>query len=98
MELWKEIGIGHLALKVLLTCTTTTDKVKFNEMQNLVTNFDKLSMDDLRIYGIVCIFQEKIYIYTNKIKILFSYVIITFTDSYYAHYIFIEIYRLFRNK
>ncbi|KAK1137915.1 hypothetical protein K0M31_002409 [Melipona bicolor] len=55
MELWKEIGIGHLALKVLLTCTTTTDKVKFNEMQNLVTNFDKLSMDDLRIYGITAI-------------------------------------------
>lgn len=92
MKLWKEIGIGHLALKVLLTCTTTTDKVKFNEMQNLVTNFDKLSMDDLRIYGIVCIFQGKMYIYS---KLKFCYIIITFTDSYYAHYIFIEIYRLF---
>lgn len=56
MELWKEIGIGHLALKVLLTCSTMTDEIKFNEIQNLVTNFDKLSMGDLTVYGIVCIF------------------------------------------
>lgn len=72
MNLWKEIGIGHLALKVLLTCSTITDKIKFNEMQNLVTNFDKLSMDDLTIYGIVCIFLKKIYI--RKEKILFNYI------------------------
>ncbi|XP_076243429.1 protein-lysine N-methyltransferase SMYD4 isoform X2 [Calliopsis andreniformis] len=52
MSLWREIGIGHLALKVLLTCTTTIDRIKFNEMQNLVTNFDKLSIEDLTVYGI----------------------------------------------
>ncbi|KZC08204.1 PREDICTED: SET and MYND domain-containing protein 4 [Dufourea novaeangliae] len=55
MDLWKEIGIGHLALKVFLTCTTTMDRIKFNEMQNLVTNFNKLSMDDLTVYGITAI-------------------------------------------
>ncbi|XP_043788220.1 SET and MYND domain-containing protein 4-like isoform X2 [Apis laboriosa] len=70
MNLWKEIGIGHLALKVLLTCSTITDKIKFNEMQNLVTNFDKLSMDDLTIYGITAIMLT-IYLfkYTNFFKI-----------------------------
>ncbi|XP_054004754.1 SET and MYND domain-containing protein 4-like isoform X1 [Hylaeus anthracinus] len=55
MTLWKEIGIGHLALKVLLTCTTTTDMIQFNEMQNLVTNFDKLLIEDLTVYGITAI-------------------------------------------
>lgn len=66
MELWKEIGIGHLALKVLLTCSTMTDEIKFNEIQNLVTNFDKLSMGDLTVYGIVCIFQDKKYVKETK--------------------------------
>ncbi|XP_068988865.1 SET and MYND domain-containing protein 4-like isoform X3 [Bombus flavifrons] len=66
MELWKEIGIGHLALKVLLTCSTMTDEIKFNEIQNLVTNFDKLSMDDLTVYGITAVMLT-IYLlkYTN---------------------------------
>lgn len=62
MKLWEEIGIGHLALKVLLTCSTMTDEIKFNEIQNLVTNFDKLSMDELTVYGVVCIFQDEKYI------------------------------------
>lgn len=30
-----------------------TDEIKFNEMQNLVTNFDKHSIEDLMVYGIV---------------------------------------------
>lgn len=66
MELWKEIGIGHLALKVLFTCSTMTDEIKFNEVQNLVTNFDKLSMDDLTVYGITAVMLT-IYLlkYTN---------------------------------
>ncbi|XP_076660150.1 protein-lysine N-methyltransferase SMYD4 isoform X2 [Halictus rubicundus] len=55
MGLWKEIGIGHLALKVLLTCTTTTDTIKFNEIQNLITNFDKESIEDLIVYGITAV-------------------------------------------
>ncbi|CAL7948204.1 unnamed protein product [Xylocopa violacea] len=69
MELWKEIGIGHLALKVLLTCTTTMDKIKFNEMQNLVTNFDKLSIGVLTEFGIAAIMLT-IYLfeYTNYFK------------------------------
>ncbi|XP_076750657.1 protein-lysine N-methyltransferase SMYD4 [Xylocopa sonorina] len=74
MELWKEIGIGHLALKVLLTCTTTTDRIKFNEMQNLVTNFDKLSIGALTEFGIAAImltiylFQYTNYFETNDLK------------------------------
>ncbi|KAG7205129.1 hypothetical protein KM043_005500 [Ampulex compressa] len=52
MGLWKEIGIAHLALKVLLMCTTTTDRTKFNEVQKLVTNFDKVTRGDLIAYGI----------------------------------------------
>ncbi|XP_031849930.2 protein-lysine N-methyltransferase SMYD4 [Nomia melanderi] len=52
MNLWREIGIGHLALKVLLTCVTTTDTIKFNEIQNLITNFNKLPIEDLIVYGI----------------------------------------------
>ncbi|XP_076297821.1 protein-lysine N-methyltransferase SMYD4-like isoform X2 [Lasioglossum baleicum] len=49
MGLWKRKPIGHLALKVLLLCTTTTDT--FNEMQNFKTNFDKLPMLQLVAYG-----------------------------------------------
>ncbi|CAK9800854.1 SET and MYND domain-containing protein 4 [Anthophora plagiata] len=69
MELWKEIGIGYLALKVLLTCATTTDITKFNEIQNLVTNFDKVSMDDLTVYGITAIMLTTYLLeYTNFFK------------------------------
>ncbi|KOC67549.1 SET and MYND domain-containing protein 4 [Habropoda laboriosa] len=70
MKLWEGIGMGHLALKVLLTCATTTDITKFNEIQNLITNFDKLPMDDLTTYGIVSIMLT-IYLleYTNFFKI-----------------------------
>ncbi|XP_076300983.1 protein-lysine N-methyltransferase SMYD4-like [Lasioglossum baleicum] len=55
MGLWKEIGIGHLALKVLLACTTTTDTIKFNEIQNLITNFDKVPIEELIVYGIAAV-------------------------------------------
>lgn len=49
--LWREIGIGHLALKVLLVCTTTADRARFNDMQNLRMNFSKRSINDLTSYG-----------------------------------------------
>ncbi|XP_066589940.1 SET and MYND domain-containing protein 4-like isoform X2 [Prorops nasuta] len=52
MGLWQQIGIAHLALKVLVISTTTSDIITFNEVQKLVTNFDKLSPSDLIIYGI----------------------------------------------
>ncbi|CAK9830542.1 SET and MYND domain-containing protein 4 [Anthophora retusa] len=69
MKLWKEIGIGYLALKVLLTCTTTIDVIKFNEIQNLVTNFDKVSMDNLTVYGITAIMLTTYLLeYTNFFK------------------------------
>ncbi|XP_076384434.1 protein-lysine N-methyltransferase SMYD4 isoform X2 [Megalopta genalis] len=55
MDIWKEIGIGHLALKVLLTCTTTTDTIEVNEIQNLVTHFDEVPIEDLIVYGITAV-------------------------------------------
>ncbi|XP_078040998.1 protein-lysine N-methyltransferase SMYD4 isoform X2 [Augochlora pura] len=55
MDIWKEIGIGHLALRVLLTCTTTTDTIKLDEVNNLVTNFDKASIEALIVYGIAAV-------------------------------------------
>lgn len=91
MGLWKEIGIGHLALKVLLTCTTTMDMIKFNDMQNLVTNFNKLSIEDLMVYGIVCILSKSVNTYKKKFLYLIHTIMI-FTDSYHAYNIFIEIY------
>ncbi|XP_076624715.1 protein-lysine N-methyltransferase SMYD4 isoform X2 [Colletes latitarsis] len=84
MGLWKEIGIGHLALKVLLTCTTTTDTIKFNAMQNLVTNFSKLSIEDLIVYGITAIMLT-MYLseYTDYFKInnLNDCLVSKFSDS-----------------
>ncbi|XP_076298565.1 protein-lysine N-methyltransferase SMYD4-like isoform X2 [Lasioglossum baleicum] len=47
MGLLKECWTGQLAVKLLLVCTTTTDTIKFNEMQNLITNFDKVPLEDL---------------------------------------------------
>ncbi|XP_076297825.1 protein-lysine N-methyltransferase SMYD4-like isoform X2 [Lasioglossum baleicum] len=44
---------GQLALKVLLVCTTTMDTIKFNEIQNLVTHFDKQSIEELITYGCI---------------------------------------------
>ncbi|OAD52317.1 SET and MYND domain-containing protein 4 [Eufriesea mexicana] len=55
MELWKNIGLAHLALKVLLTCSTTKDEIKFNDIQNLDTPFDKLPAESLILYGITAI-------------------------------------------
>ncbi|KAF7998125.1 hypothetical protein HCN44_009523 [Aphidius gifuensis] len=52
MGIWRQIGIAHLALKVLLISVTTTEILQFNKVQKLVTNIDKLSEDDLIVYGI----------------------------------------------
>ncbi|XP_017890867.1 SET and MYND domain-containing protein 4-like [Ceratina calcarata] len=70
MGLWRDIGIGHLALKVLLTCTTTTDRVRFNDVQNLCTNFNESSMGDLTLYGTTAIMLT-IYLseYTNYFEV-----------------------------
>jgi hypothetical protein len=53
MDLWAQIGIAHLAIKILFTCAVTTDTGKFNEVQQLVTNFDKMNPADIIPYGIV---------------------------------------------
>lgn len=58
MNLLKKIGIGCLALKVLLTCSTMTDKNRFNQMHSLLTHFDKIPVEDLMDYGIVSISQK----------------------------------------
>lgn len=55
MRLWQQNGIARLALKVFLMCSTTSDRNRFNEVQKLITNFDKLSLKDLVAYGIVSI-------------------------------------------
>ncbi|XP_012276058.1 SET and MYND domain-containing protein 4 isoform X2 [Orussus abietinus] len=52
MGLYQQIGIAHLALRVLLTCSFTTDKEKFNEVQCLVTNINDKPPEDLLMYGI----------------------------------------------
>lgn len=49
----QKIGIAHLSLKVLLAASTTEDRDRFNAVQRLVTNIDKISVDDLLVYGIV---------------------------------------------
>ena len=55
MGLLKNIGIGRLALKVLLTCSTMTDTVRFNEMHSLLTHFNKVPVDDLIDYGVTAL-------------------------------------------
>ncbi|KAK2583765.1 hypothetical protein KPH14_009675 [Odynerus spinipes] len=52
MSLWQQNGIARLALKVFLMCASTTDINRFNEVQKLITNFDKLPLKDLVAYGI----------------------------------------------
>lgn len=56
MGLWQQNGIARLALKVFLMCSTTSDRKRFNEVQKLITNLDKLPLKDLIAYGIVSIF------------------------------------------
>lgn len=53
MGLLRQIGITHLALKLLCVCATTTNNEKFNDVQQLVTNFNKLTSEDAFSYGIV---------------------------------------------
>ncbi|XP_015109528.1 SET and MYND domain-containing protein 4 [Diachasma alloeum] len=55
MGIWRQIGIAHLAIKVLLVSATTEDIEKFNEVQKLVTNIEKLSDDDLMVYSITAL-------------------------------------------
>lgn len=53
MGIWRQIGIAHLALKVLLISVSTTEIFRFNQVQKLVTNIDKQSDDDLMVYSVV---------------------------------------------
>ncbi|XP_076297828.1 protein-lysine N-methyltransferase SMYD4-like [Lasioglossum baleicum] len=55
MGIWEEKVVPKLALKVLLVCTTTTDAIKFNEMQNLITHFDKIPKEKLISAGTTAI-------------------------------------------
>ncbi|CAL1689834.1 unnamed protein product [Lasius platythorax] len=52
MGLLRQVGITHLALKLLCVCTTTTNNERFNDVQQLVTNFNKLAPADIISYGI----------------------------------------------
>lgn len=66
MHLWEKVGIAHLASKVLFNCSTMADKIRFNQMQNLVSHFDKISNSDFRMNGITAMMLT-IYLskYTN---------------------------------
>ncbi|XP_072746541.1 SET and MYND domain-containing protein 4 [Anoplolepis gracilipes] len=55
MGLLRQVGITHLALKLLCVCATTANKEKFNDVQQLVTNFNKLAPGDVISYGITAI-------------------------------------------
>ncbi|KAK0181455.1 hypothetical protein PV327_003741 [Microctonus hyperodae] len=69
MSIWKQIGIAHLALKVFFSSIETHDNTKFNEVQKLVTNIDKLSTDDLIIYSITArMLVQYLEVYTNILK------------------------------
>lgn len=52
-EIWKQIGIAHLALKSLLISVETDDITRFNDVEELVTNIDKLNPEDLILYSVV---------------------------------------------
>ncbi|EZA60897.1 SET and MYND domain-containing protein [Ooceraea biroi] len=52
MDLWAQIGIAHLALKILFMCVITIDSEQFNEVQKLVSNFDEIAPTDVISYGI----------------------------------------------
>ncbi|XP_063982204.1 SET and MYND domain-containing protein 4-like [Diachasmimorpha longicaudata] len=64
MGIWRQIGIAHLAVKVLLASSTTKDIEKFNEVQKLVTNIEKLSDDDLMVYSITALMLSQ-YLYDH---------------------------------
>ncbi|KAM0725205.1 SET and MYND domain-containing protein 4 [Formica fusca] len=55
MGLLRQVGITHLALKLLCVCATTTNNEKFNDVQQLVTNFNKLAPADVISYGITAV-------------------------------------------
>lgn len=50
--LWDEIGIAYLTIKTFLNCCYTESNQKFNEVQGLVTNIDKITSQDLMVYGV----------------------------------------------
>ena len=51
--IWDQIGIAHLTVRTFLNCSYIDDKTKFNEIQRLVTNIDKIATQDMFIYGVV---------------------------------------------
>ncbi|XP_053596110.1 SET and MYND domain-containing protein 4 [Microplitis demolitor] len=54
-EIWKQIGIAHLALKSLLISVETDDITRFNDVEELVTNIDKLNPEDLILYSVTAL-------------------------------------------
>ncbi|XP_051169953.1 SET and MYND domain-containing protein 4-like [Leptopilina boulardi] len=71
MGVWQQIGIAHLAMKLLLNCATTQDVDKFNQVQSLVTNIDKLMPEDLIVYGITAtMLTLYLYKYTDFFKVV----------------------------
>ncbi|XP_011502335.1 PREDICTED: SET and MYND domain-containing protein 4-like [Ceratosolen solmsi marchali] len=72
--IWDQIGIAHLTIRTFLNCCYTDNKKKFNEIQQLITNIDKISTQDMFIYGVSALMMA-LYLntFTNFFKIINIY-------------------------
>lgn len=67
-----QIGIAHLTIRTFLNSCYTEDKVEFSIIQNLVTNIDKISSNDMFIYGVVSYFGNDFLSYPHYLLNLFK--------------------------
>ncbi|KAJ8681664.1 hypothetical protein QAD02_017456 [Eretmocerus hayati] len=51
-RLWEQIGIAHLALRTYLNYFYPESMKRLDEVNNLVTNIDKIPIEDLFAYGV----------------------------------------------
>lgn len=80
MGLWDEVGIAYLAVRMLFKCTTTTDGNKLKEVQDLVTNFSKVSPSDIISYGITAIMLR---MYLSKFTPFFTFLNLDECSKFY---------------
>lgn len=56
-----QIGMGHLAFRILLKGAQVNYDIKddhdYKPVYNLVTNLDKMDVDDVAVYAVVSIFK-----------------------------------------
>ncbi|OXU21510.1 hypothetical protein TSAR_009791 [Trichomalopsis sarcophagae] len=82
--IWDQIGIAHLTVRTFLNCCYTDDTKKFNEIQRLVTNIDKIATQDMFVYGVSALMMT---LYLNK-----------FTNFFKSINIYEKLYKKFDNK